>query len=433
MLKLIITVLTFEDVFLVAIDIGIICSGAKYMATALPFLFLTLFLLQKFYLRTSRQLRFMELEAKSPLYTHFAETIRGLLHIRGFQWEAHFDAKFRRLLDNSQKPNYHLSVIQQWLTAAMDAIGMILCVTLVALASKFRDSSPSGTGLALLNLITFGEQLKFFISDWTGLETSLGAIARLDQFIKTTPVEKDAHDVAPIPASWPETGTVEYQGVDAGYGRSEGGQLVLKRLSLRVPSGSKLGIVGRTGCGKTTIFLTLLNFLEHSGPLLIDGIDITEVPRQSLRTRITTISQDFFELPGTLRNNLLPPENMRPKDADRRLDDDAIQNILHVAGLHDIVNARGGLNAPFDEFGFSHGERQLVALARGMIHTLEFRTKIVLLDEVTGALDRDTRTAIQTAMNGCFADHTVITITHRMDMLGIVNKVYDMNETQVDK
>ncbi|OAR01628.1 hypothetical protein LLEC1_03283 [Akanthomyces lecanii] len=408
-------VLTFQDILMLTIDIGIISSGAKYMAAAVPFLFAALFMLQKFYLRTSRQLRFMDLEAKSPLYTHFTETTRGLLHIRGFQWEASFIAKFYKLLNNSQKPIYHLSAIQQWLTAAMDAISVILCVALVALASRFHDSSPSGTGLALLNLITFGEQLTFLMSDWTELETSLGAIARLDQFITNTPVEKDADDVAPISASWPENGTIEFRGVDAGYSRREGGRLVLSQLSLRVPGGSKLGIVGHTGCG----------------PLLIDGIDITKVPRQLLRTRITTISQDFFELPGTLRDNLLPPEIMRPKDADRRLDDDAIYNVLLVAGLHDIVNERGGLNAPFDELGFSHGERQLVALARGIIHTLEFRTKIVLLDEVTGALDQDTRTAIQATLNGYFANHTVLTITHRMDMLRDVNKVYDMNENRV--
>lgn len=183
--------------------------------------------------------------------------------------------------------------------------------------------------------------------------------------------------------------------------------------------------------GKTTMFLTLLNLLDHDGPLLIDGVDISEVPRQLLRTRITTISQDFFELPGTLRDNLLPPEIMRPKSADRRLDDDAIHNVLFVAGLDDIVNDRGGLNAPFDELGLSHGERQLVALARGIIHTLEFKTKIVLLDEVTGVLDSDTRATMNTVMNGYFANHTVITIAHRMDALRDANKIYDMNENRV--
>ncbi|TQW01448.1 ABC transporter, transmembrane domain, type 1 [Cordyceps javanica] len=392
----------FKDCFLVVIDVGIISAGAKYMAFAVPFLFLILFLLQKYYLRTSRQLRFMDLEAKSPLYTHFTETARGLLHIRGLRREANFTARLHTLLNNSQKPNYYLIAVQQWLTAAMDCIGMLLGISLVALASKFGDSSPSGTGLALLNLITFSEQLTFFMNDWTGLETSLGAIARLDSFVKHTPVEKDAADAATPPPTWPEDGTIEFRGVDVGYG------------------------------GKTTMLLTLLNMLEHDGPLLIDGIDITHVPRQVLRTRITTISQDFFEVPGSLRDNLLPPESTRPTSADQRLDDEAVQNILFVAGLSDVVRDRGGgLNAPFDELGFSRGEMQLVALARAIIHTLECRTRIVLLDEATGVLDSDTRATIQTAMSRYFANHTVIIISHQKDAVKTVDKVYDMNTNRV--
>ncbi|KAM0742799.1 hypothetical protein ACQRIT_002976 [Beauveria bassiana] len=252
---------------------------------------------------------------------------------------------------------------------------MALGITLVAFASAFRDGSPSGTGLALLNLITFSEQLTFLMNDWTGLETSLGAIARLDQFVKHTPTERDADDVPPVPPSWPENGRIEFRGVDSGYG--DDNRLILNRLSLSVPGGSKLGVVGQTGCGKTTMLLTLLNLLEHNGSLLIDGIDITEV------------------------------------------------------GLTDIVNTRGGLNAPFDELGFSHGERQLVALARGIIHTLEFRTKIVLMDEATGVLDNDTRATIKAAMDGYFANHTVITIAHRMDAVSNANKVYDMTTNRV--
>lgn len=211
-------VLNFADTFLILIDIAIISAGAKYMAFAIPFLFFGLYLLQSFYLQTSRRLRFMDLEAKSPLYTHFTETTRGLAHIRAFRWEASFIEKFHKRLQDSQKPYYQLTAVQQWLTTAMDCVGMMLCITLVALASRFKGSSPSGTGLALLNLITFSEQLMFLMKDWTGLETSLGAIARLDQFIKDTPVEKDAPDITPLPLEWPENGTIEFRGVDAGYG-----------------------------------------------------------------------------------------------------------------------------------------------------------------------------------------------------------------------
>ncbi|KAM3466556.1 hypothetical protein MY5147_009028 [Beauveria neobassiana] len=139
----------------------------------------------------------------------------------------------------------------------------------------------------------------------------------------------------------------------------------------------------------------------------------------------------MFKLPGTLRDNLLPPESMRPVSANRRLDDAAIHNVLLVVGLTNIVNTRGGLNAPFDELGFSHGERQLIALARGIIHTLKFRTKIVLMNDATGVLGNDTRATIKAAMDGYFANYTVITIAHRMDAVSNANKVYDMTTNRV--
>lgn len=171
-------------------DIGIIASGAKFAAIIIPFLLVALYFLQRFYLRTSRQIRLLDLEAKSHLYTQFTETAAGLQHVRAFGWQSEVLAHSFRLLDYSQKPYYYMFCIQRWLALTLDLSVLAIAVVLVTFGLN-TTTSQSAIGLALVNVMTLSETLSQLINSWIDLETSLGAIARLRTFLDKTPAEED--------------------------------------------------------------------------------------------------------------------------------------------------------------------------------------------------------------------------------------------------
>lgn len=177
-----------------------------------------MYLLQSFYLRTSRQMRHLDLEAKSPLYTLFAEIASGLQHIRAFGWQDAYLENGLRLLDFSQKPYYLLFCIQRWLTFVLDMFVMAVAIILITLAVKTTNTtSESAIGLALINLVGYGETLSLLIQYWTTLETSLGAIARLRTFVDKTPVERELAKPFHPSDPWPSSGKIKIKGLVAKY------------------------------------------------------------------------------------------------------------------------------------------------------------------------------------------------------------------------
>lgn len=175
-----------------------------------------MYMIQKFYLRTSRQLRLLDLEAKSPLYAHFLDTLKGVVTMRAFGFVAEDIRKNYRLLDTSQRPAYLLAMIQQWLTVVLGLVVMALATGLTALAT-LNHSSSGFTGAALVTLMTFGDNLSQIVMFYTQLETSIGAIARLMSFCTTVkPENKEHEDVIPD-ESWPQTGLIRIDNVSASY------------------------------------------------------------------------------------------------------------------------------------------------------------------------------------------------------------------------
>jgi ATP-binding cassette subfamily C (CFTR/MRP) protein 1 len=184
----------------------------------IPFCLFAVYILQAFYLRTSRQIRFLDLEAKSPLYTHFTETLSGLATIRAFGWQTAFQNKNLNYLDTSQRPHYLLYCIQRWLNLVLDLFVAGMALVLVAFATQFRSTTSSGAiGLAMINVLNFNLSLSRFITSWTTLETSLGAIARLKDFVHDTPSEGRVRECDVPPANWPERGDIDIRDVSVSY------------------------------------------------------------------------------------------------------------------------------------------------------------------------------------------------------------------------
>ncbi|KAI1777294.1 ABC transporter type 1, transmembrane domain-containing protein [Hypoxylon cercidicola] len=199
---------TIYDVLSVLCSAALIAVGARYFATIIPICAVALYLLAKFYLRTSRQIRHLDLETKSPLYTLLTDTIDGLITIRAFGWKEAFFEDGLNLLDASQKPYYLLFCIQRWLNIMLDLFAAMVAVVLVAFAIKFQGTTTQGAlGVALLNIITFNTELTELVNNWTDLEISLGAVSRLRTFLRETPNEDTVNEATPLPEDWPSEGT----------------------------------------------------------------------------------------------------------------------------------------------------------------------------------------------------------------------------------
>jgi ATP-binding cassette, subfamily C (CFTR/MRP), member 1 len=207
------------SVFIILAQAALIAQGSSYMAIAIPFIVLAFYVLQKVYLLTSRQLRFLDLEARSPVYTHFLECLEGLSTIRAFGWSLAAQEMEIERLDTSQKPYYLLYCLQRWLSLVLDFMVAAIGIVVVALAVRVpSQSGGAAIGIALNNVLGFNQALRVLVESWTQLETSLGAIARLKNFEQTTTPEDKPEESGTPPPLWPEKGNVEFRDVSASYG-----------------------------------------------------------------------------------------------------------------------------------------------------------------------------------------------------------------------
>ncbi len=197
---------------------ALIGAGSIYAAISFPIILLALYIIQKFYLRTSRQLRLLDLEAKAPLYSLFEESLSGLATIRAFGWQKALEDKNHALLDRSQRPFYLLFAVQRWLTLVLDLLVAAVAVMLIVLVVALRGTvGAGGVGLALLSVIQFGQSIKLLVTFWTTLETHIGSVARIKSFAETTVSEDQPGETHVPPPGWPSTGAIEFENLSASY------------------------------------------------------------------------------------------------------------------------------------------------------------------------------------------------------------------------
>lgn len=359
----------------VLVGAGLMAATAVYFVGAIPPVFAVILAIQAFYLRTSRQMRQLDLEAKAPLYTHFRETLCGLASIRAFEWTDQFSLKNHQLLDRSQRPYYLMFCIQRWLTVVLDLLVAGLAIILMVVIIALRDNIDAGlVGVGLVNVMAFNGNLTALIQMWTMLETSIGAIARVRGFLRNTASENRAQESVVPATGWPQTGGFEIHNFSASYSDSQ--EPVLREVSLNIKPGMKLGICGRSGSGKSSLLASILHLLEYQqGSIYLDGQDVSLVSREVLRQRINVISQDPYWIPSeSVRFNLDPwSESIELRE------DAELVEVLSRCQVWEHVKARGGLDTTMDADFFSHGQRQLFCLARSMLR----KSTVVILDEVS--------------------------------------------------
>ncbi|KAJ6031456.1 hypothetical protein N7540_002188 [Penicillium herquei] len=426
------TVSTLFSITQVIGQMAVMIASAPYLAATLPFLAVLLYVLQKFYLRTSRQLRLLDLEAKSPLYTHFLDIVRGFIR-EDIQKNA-------SLLTTSQRPSYLLLMIQEWLNVVLDIIVMLLAVGLTIFAVRIH-SSTAFTGAALYSLLSFGENLAGIVLFWTKLETSLGAIARLKTFNETVKAEDmEGEDIHP-PTDWPRRGVVELKGVFAKYGTNDhdhtASSFALRDIQLAIDSGEKIAVCGRTGSGKSSLVALLLKLLDPTNAtaenIFIDELPLRRLKRSDLRQRIIAVPQEAVFLPdeSTVQNNLDVSDEATPEEC---------KAVLECVGLWDYVETLGGLAAGMNASSFSAGQRQLLSFGRSLLRCSVRQRKfgaggqlggILILDEVSSSVDRETEHVMQEAIRTQFKNYTVIAVSHRLDMIMDFDRVVVMDTGEI--
>ncbi|XP_049667224.1 ATP-binding cassette sub-family C member 2 isoform X3 [Accipiter gentilis] len=366
----------------------------------------------RFYVSTSRQLRRLDSVTRSPIYSHFGETVSGLSVIRAFGHQERFLQQNESTMDINQKSVYAWIVSNRWLAIRLEFVGSLVVFFSALLAVISKGTLEGGiVGLSVSSALNVTQTLNWLVRTSSELETNIVAVERVHEYTKVKNEAPWVTEKRP-PHGWPSKGEIQFVDYKVRY-RPEL-ELVLQGITCNIGSTEKVGVVGRTGAGKSSLTNCLFRVLEAAGGMIIiDEVDIATIGLHDLRQNLTIIPQDPVLFSGTLRMNLDPFDQYT---------DEEVWKALELAHLKTYVqDLPEGLLHLVSEAGenLSVGQRQLVCLARALLR----KAKILILDEATAAVDLETDHLIQTTIRSEFADCTVLTIAHRLHTIMDSNRV----------
>uniref|UniRef100_A0A9J7X6J7 ABC-type glutathione-S-conjugate transporter n=1 Tax=Cyprinus carpio carpio TaxID=630221 RepID=A0A9J7X6J7_CYPCA len=384
----------------------IICLATPIFTAVIVPMAIVYYFVQRFYVATSRQLRRLDSVSRSPIYSHFGETVSGLSVIRAYGHQKRFLKQNEDTIDQNLKSVYPWIVSNRWLAMRLESLGNLVVFFAALFAVISRDSLKSGlVGLSISYALNVTQTLNWLVRMTSELETNIVAVERVREYAE---IENEAPWITSNrpPDDWPTAGNIGLDNYKVRY-RPEL-ELILHGITCDIASTEKIGIVGRTGAGKSSLTNCLFRIIEASeGRILIDGIDISTLGLHDLRSRLTIIPQDPVLFSGTLRMNLDPFE---------KSSDEEIWSVLELAHLKDYVRGLpAGLQHEVSEGGenLSVGQRQLLCLARALLR----KSRILILDEATAAVDLETDDLIQNTIRREFSHCTVLTIAHRLNTI----------------
>ncbi|XP_073894074.1 ATP-binding cassette sub-family C member 10 isoform X18 [Macaca fascicularis] len=387
--------------------LAVLGSGLPWLLLLLPPLSIIYYHVQRHYRASSRELRRLGSLTLSPLYTHLADTLAGLSVLRATGATYRFEEENQRLLELNQRCQFATSATMQWLDIRLQLMGaaVVSAIAGIALVQHQQGlANPGLVGLSLSYALSLTGLLSGLVSSFTQTEAMLVSVERLEEYSCDLPQEPQGQPLQ-LGTGWLTQGGVEFQDVVLAY--RPGLPNALDGVTFCVQPGEKLGIVGRTGSGKSSLLLVLFRLLEpSSGRVLLDGVDISQLELAQLRSQLAIIPQEPFLFSGTVRENLDP----RGLHKDR-----ALWQALEQCHLSEVITSMGGLDGELGEGGrsLSLGQRQLLCLARALLTD----AKILCIDEATASVDQKTDQLLQQTICKRFANKTVLTIAHRLNTI----------------
>ncbi|XP_074640753.1 ATP-binding cassette sub-family C member 10-like [Tubulanus polymorphus] len=399
----------------------ITCYGLPWFLILLVPLGALYYIIQRYYRHTSREMKRLTSVSLSPVYAHFSETVNGLSTIRAFRQNKRFQVKNLLNLDRNQRARYSGLLADQWFGMCLQLIGvaMVTGVAVIAmLEHHFHSVDPGLVGLAISYALTITGLLSGVVTFFSETEKQMVSMERAKQYTDNVPVEKQ-DGILNAPPFWPLQGGVSFEHVYLKY-RPELTDALID-VTFETKPAEKVGIIGRTGSGKSSLFLTLYRMIDvRSGWVTIDGLNVSHLGLKDLRSRLAIIPQDPFLFCGSVRENLDPTDEYS---------DNEILDVLDKCHMLDAVRHLGGLMADVEEHGrnFSVGQRQLLCLARALLR----QAKILCMDEATASVDNETDSWIQQTIRTAFSDKTVLTIAHRIQTIMDYDRVIVMDKGRV--
>eukprot|EP00123_Amoebidium_parasiticum_P018837 comp24299_c0_seq1/m.45570 comp24299_c0_seq1/g.45570 ORF comp24299_c0_seq1/g.45570 comp24299_c0_seq1/m.45570 type:complete len:1564 (-) comp24299_c0_seq1:469-5160(-) len=357
-----------------------------------------------YYQTCARELKRFDSTTRSPIYTHFSESVDGAVTIRAYRDVDRFVSEMYEKVDGNSRPYWMWITSNRWLAVRLETLSALMVLVAAVLALLVKDKIDAGiAGLSLTYALELTGTINWVVRVQADVEMAMNSVERVKEYSE---IPQEAPEINPDnrpPSDWPKKGKVEIRNLNFHY--APGLPAVLKGLSLNMEAGQRIGIVGRTGAGKSSLLLALFRLAEISeGTIFIDGIDITKLGLGDLRRGLGIIPQEPVLFTGTVRSNL-DPFNLH--------DDDQLWGALRATNMADpVANMEGKLDASVAENGenFSVGQRQLLCLARAVLQ----RPRVLVLDEATASVDFATDAAIQKTIRTQFKNTTIIAVAHRL-------------------
>lgn len=390
---------------------ALIIAYFHWFAIALVPLYIFFILAASYYRASAREVKRFESVLRSSVFAKFSEGLTGVASIRAYGLKERFINELRSSLDEMNGAYYLTFSNQRWMSLRLDMVGNLLVFTVGILVVTSRFSvNPSIGGLVLSYILSIVQMIQFSIRQLAEVENGMNAVERI-RYYGNELDEEAPLQTTEVRESWPEKGEIIFDNVQMRY--RDGLPLVLKGLSMHVKGGERIGIVGRTGAGKSSIMSTLFRLIEISGgTITVDGINISTIGLYDLRSRLAIIPQDPTLFHGTIRSNLDPFNEHTDLELWSALRQADLVPANANIGDPKTDTSRIGLDSVVEEDGlnFSLGQRQLMALARALVRG----SQIIVCDEATSSVDMETDDKIQNTMATGFKGKTLLCIAHRL-------------------
>ncbi|KAI1393759.1 P-loop containing nucleoside triphosphate hydrolase protein [Hypoxylon trugodes] len=380
---------------------------------------------QRYYLRTSRELKRLDSISRSPIYAHFQESLGGISTIRAYKQQERFELENEWRVDSNLRAYFPSISANRWLAIRLEFLGAVIILAAAGFAvvsvTNHSDLSEGMVGLAMSYALQITTSLNWIVRQTVEVETNIVSVERILEYARLPSEAPEIIHKRRPPIAWPANGAVRFHDYSTRY--REGLDPVLKNINLDIKSHEKIGVVGRTGAGKSSLTLSLFRLIEPiAGNISIDDLNTSTIGLLDLRRRLAIIPQDAALFEGTVRDNL---------DPGHVHDDTELWSVLDHARLKQHVSSmEGGLEAKINEGGsnLSAGQRQLVSLARAMLTP----SNILVLDEATAAVDVETDAMLQnTLRSSIFAHRTIITVAHRINTILDSDRIVVLDKGEV--